>query len=86
VKDGSTGLLVAPGRADELADALERLAASGELRERLGRHGRLRVEREFDVDAAAARLADLFERTVPGTTTGLPPPAHDEREPAAAAA
>jgi colanic acid/amylovoran biosynthesis glycosyltransferase len=86
VEDGSTGLLVAPGRADELADALERLAASRELRERLGRHGRLRVEREFDVDAAAARLADLFERTVPGTTTGLPPPAHDEREPAAAAA
>ena len=86
VEEESTGLLVAPGRADELADALERLAASPELRERMGRHGRLRVEREFDLDAAAARLADLFERTVPGTTTGLSPPAHEEREPAAAVA
>jgi glycosyltransferase involved in cell wall biosynthesis len=86
VEEEATGLLVSPGRADQLADALERLAASPELRERLGRHGRLRVEREFDLDAAAARLAELFERTVPGTTTGLSPPALDERQAPAAAA
>jgi glycosyltransferase involved in cell wall biosynthesis len=86
VGDEATGLLVSPGRADQLADALERLAASPELCERLGRHGRMRVDNEFSLDAATTRLIELFERTVPGISTGLSPPAPEEREPAAAAA
>ncbi len=36
VEDGACGLLVAPGRPDGLADALERLAASPELRHEHG--------------------------------------------------
>jgi colanic acid/amylovoran biosynthesis glycosyltransferase len=86
VEDGATGLLVSPGRVDELADALERLAASPELCERLGRHGRIRVDTEFALDAATTRLIELFETTVPGISTGLSPPAQEERAPAAAAA
>jgi glycosyltransferase involved in cell wall biosynthesis len=77
---------VSPGRADQLADALERLAASPELCERLGRHGRVRVDSEFSLDGATTRLIELFETTVPGISTGLSPPARREREPAAAAA
>ena len=86
VEDGDCGLLVPPGRADELAAALDRLAASPELRERMGRRGRVRVEREFALDAAAARLAELFDQTLPGTTNGLLPPAPEGRTTAAAAA
>jgi glycosyltransferase involved in cell wall biosynthesis len=44
VEDGETGLLVLPGRADLLAEALARLAESEELRERLGSAGRRWVE------------------------------------------
>ena len=86
VEDEATGLLVSPGRVDELADALERLAASPELCERLGRHGRLRVDTEFALDAATSRLIELFETTVPGISIGLSPPAPDGRATAAAAA
>jgi colanic acid/amylovoran biosynthesis glycosyltransferase len=86
VEDGATGLLVSPGRVDELADALERLAASPDLCERMGRHGRVRVDTEFALDAATTRLIELFETTVPGISTGLSPAAQEERAPAAAAA
>jgi colanic acid/amylovoran biosynthesis glycosyltransferase len=86
VDDGVTGLLVAPGRADELGAALARLAADPALRARMGDAGRARVTREFDLGAAAARLAELFELTVLGNTTGLSPPALGEREPEPAAA
>ena len=61
VRDGENGLLVRPGRADQLAAALERLAADPELRARLGEEGRRTVESEFDVDASARRLCELFE-------------------------
>jgi glycosyltransferase involved in cell wall biosynthesis len=45
VADGETGLLVAPGRADELAGALTWLLDDPQGRERMGRAGRERVER-----------------------------------------
>jgi colanic acid/amylovoran biosynthesis glycosyltransferase len=85
VEDGDSGFLVSPGRSDGLADALEQLAASPELRVSMGRRGRLRVEQFFDLDEAAARLADLLEGTV-SATTGRSSPALNEREQSAAAA
>ena len=49
-------LLVTPGRADEAAEALARLAAEAPLRERLAEHGRARV-RERTLEAEAGRVA-----------------------------
>lgn len=43
VRDGRTGLLVAPERADEVADAILALARDPRLRERLGRSARQSV-------------------------------------------
>lgn len=60
VDDGEQGLLVRPGRADELAAALERLARDPELRTRLGRAGREKVSAEFDVRESGKRLAAIF--------------------------
>jgi colanic acid/amylovoran biosynthesis glycosyltransferase len=62
VRDGENGLLVRPGRPDELASAVERLAADPKLRQTMGEHGRRTVESEFDVSSSAARLRDLFAR------------------------
>ena len=62
VRHGRNGLLVRPGRPDQLAEALEKLAADPERRRRLGEAGRRAVEREFDVRASAARMRELFER------------------------
>lgn len=65
VEDGRGGLLVAPGRADELADAIERLLADPALREQLGSHGKEQVRREFDADTAALQLYRLFASELP---------------------
>lgn len=47
VQDGENGLLVPPGAARPLAEALARLAASADLRGRMGRAGRERVLKAF---------------------------------------
>lgn len=59
IEDGRSGLLVAPGRADAVADALRRLAADHDLRRRLADAGRRSVEEGFDAQRLAARLAVL---------------------------
>jgi glycosyltransferase involved in cell wall biosynthesis len=64
VEHGSTGLLVPPGRPAELVDALQTLARSPELRERLGAAGRERVLSEFSVERAGRRLQLLFLSTI----------------------
>lgn len=60
VQDGVSGLLVTPGRADLLADALARLAADRELRRAMGAAGRDRVIGEFRLDRSAAELHRRF--------------------------
>lgn len=59
IEDGQSGLLVPPGRADAVADALRRLALDHELRRRLAEAGRRSVEDAFDARQLAARLAIL---------------------------
>jgi colanic acid/amylovoran biosynthesis glycosyltransferase len=60
VEDGVTGLLVPPQDADALADALERLARDPELGRRMGRAGREKVLREFDLTDSTTKLARLM--------------------------
>jgi glycosyltransferase involved in cell wall biosynthesis len=60
VEHGTSGLLVPPGRADAVADALAALAVNPERRAALGRAGRDKVLAEFDVNRSAERLRDLF--------------------------
>ncbi len=57
VVDGETGVLVPPGDASGLADALGRLVVDRELRRKLGAAGRARADEHFDL--AAFRLAHL---------------------------
>ncbi|HEX4837613.1 MAG TPA: glycosyltransferase family 4 protein [Solirubrobacteraceae bacterium] len=64
VQDGHTGLLVAPGRVDELADALERLLTDPSLRRELGARGRELVIEQFNTDRSAEQLAELFTRVL----------------------
>jgi colanic acid/amylovoran biosynthesis glycosyltransferase len=67
VEDQRTGLLVAPGRADQVADALERLIGDPELRARLGAAGREKVIAQYDVSRSAARLASIFTAALEGS-------------------
>ncbi|HLH45686.1 MAG TPA: glycosyltransferase family 4 protein, partial [Acidimicrobiales bacterium] len=69
VRDGESGLLVAPGRTDLLAGALRRLIAEPAVRAAMGCAGRAAVEAGFDADAcgrrAAAELAEVARRLRP---------------------
>jgi len=56
-----TGLLVAPGDADGLAAAIERVAADRDLRGRLAAAGRALVEREYELVACTSRLRHALE-------------------------
>lgn len=66
VSEGSTGLIVEPGRPEALADGLERLLADPDLRQAMGREGRRVARERFTVegmaDATAAVYQDLLAR------------------------
>jgi glycosyltransferase involved in cell wall biosynthesis len=61
VVDGRTGVLVPPGDAETLAGALEFLADQADMRERLGREARARVEADFELNSCTARLRAFLE-------------------------
>jgi glycosyltransferase involved in cell wall biosynthesis len=60
IDDGRTGLLVAPGRTDQLADALERLFLDPALCQKMGSAAREKVVSEFNSESSAKQLYALF--------------------------
>ena len=60
IEDGINGLLVAPGDAAALAEAITRLLTDPRLASRLAAAGRLTVEMEFDLVANSRRVAALL--------------------------
>lgn len=62
IENERNGLLVPEKDPAALADAIQRLLGDEELRERLGRDGRRRVQAEFNIHKNVVQLAGLFER------------------------
>ena len=60
IDDGVTGLLVTPADRAALGRALETLIESAELRERLGRNARAKIERDADPAAHRRQLVALI--------------------------
>jgi glycosyltransferase involved in cell wall biosynthesis len=60
VQDGRTGFIVPPGDPTALGRALSRLAGDRDLRESMGRAGRVRAVKHFNATANAGRLADVI--------------------------
>jgi colanic acid/amylovoran biosynthesis glycosyltransferase len=60
VEDDVTGLLVPPGRADALADAIARLAGDVDLCDRLVRTARDRIASDYEVEGCARQLASVL--------------------------
>jgi len=65
VDDGRTGILVPPGDADGLFLALQKLYENPSLRRSLGRAGREKVLREFNLRLNVINLANLFAAATP---------------------
>ncbi|WP_157619772.1 glycosyltransferase family 4 protein [Skermanella stibiiresistens] len=77
VIDGVTGLLVPPEESGELvqglADALERLAASDDLRRRFGAAAREMVETRYSLSVISDHVAGLYRSLIDGSAEGSAP-------------
>ena len=60
VEHEKTGLLVPPGDAAALAEAIRGLADNPEKRRNMGKAGRQRVEQSFGLDSTVQRVEDLY--------------------------
>ena len=60
VVDNETGILVDGKNADEIAGAIIKLFKDKDLREKLGRQGRERVEKEFSWEKSAGEFEKLL--------------------------
>ncbi len=61
VRHGETGLVVPPADPEALAQALSRLLLDDDLRQGLGRAGRVRAHTEFSADAYVSRTLEAYE-------------------------
>jgi len=61
VDDGKTGILVEPGNEDAFAEALKRLAGDRDLARMMGRAGREKALKVFELEITAGELAEKFE-------------------------
>jgi glycosyltransferase involved in cell wall biosynthesis len=61
IEDGHNGLLVDPGSETRLAEALDRLHADGELRERLRQAGRHTVETRYSFAERIRKISALYD-------------------------
>jgi glycosyltransferase involved in cell wall biosynthesis/2-polyprenyl-3-methyl-5-hydroxy-6-metoxy-1,4-benzoquinol methylase len=73
VVSGETGLLVPPGRADALADAVRSLLAAPERAAAFGRAGRLRAEREFSLARHVRNVEALYDELADGAPGAAAP-------------
>ena len=64
VEDGVHGLLVPRRDSRALADSIARLLRDERLRSELGRRGRERQQREFDIGVTVRQVESLYEELV----------------------
>ena len=73
VQEGEEALLVEPADVDGLAAALARVLGDRELAAGLGERGRALVRRRYDVAAAAASYADIYDELAATKAPGSGP-------------
>jgi glycosyltransferase involved in cell wall biosynthesis len=73
VVDGETGLLVEPRDPGALAEAIDRLIADPELRRAMGRAGRARIDRVFDIRHHVRAFEAVFDGILGPARAGAGP-------------
>ena len=61
IEDGKTGFLFEMGDADELAEKMIILASDKELREKMGKAARKKLERKYSLDVHCKKLMEIYE-------------------------
>jgi len=72
VEDGVTGILVPPGDAPALAQAMRTLMGDAELRRRMGQAGRQRVLEKFSWRKAALETEAVYREVLGGLPASVP--------------
>jgi glycosyltransferase involved in cell wall biosynthesis len=67
VQHGRSGLLVSPGNAEELAEALRQVIEDPDEARKMGIRGARHLRTDFDLSSNTQRLIDLFESTKSAT-------------------
>ncbi len=62
ITHGENGLLVQPGDIPALTQALRDLAGNMELREKLGRAARARIDQAYALESVLGRLGKIYRR------------------------
>jgi glycosyltransferase involved in cell wall biosynthesis len=65
VSDGVNGLLVEPGKPDQLAGALNRLISDPDLRKSMREQSARLASEQFDIEQHVERLVEIYARCVP---------------------
>jgi glycosyltransferase involved in cell wall biosynthesis len=61
VRNGESGLIVPPGNAEALTDALRLLVTDASMRTQFGQNGRRVVEQEFNVEQTSKQLFEVLQ-------------------------
>jgi glycosyltransferase involved in cell wall biosynthesis len=72
VEHEKTGLLVPPGDAEALAEAIQGLVENPETRRSMGEAGRQRVEEEFSIESTIRRTEKLYLECLEGSPRASP--------------
>lgn len=66
VEEGEGGILVPPGRPEELASGIRLLLSSPERRKRMGHYNKEKVKKEFNVEDMIRKYEAMYERIFKG--------------------
>lgn len=64
VDDGVNGFLVPIGSSKRLSEKIEQLIDDRDLRESMGKNGRIKVLKEFDVQIIVEKYMELYEKSI----------------------
>ena len=64
IDDGINGLLVSPGRPEELGRAIEKLLLSGDLRKFVAQNARDKVLNKYSIDVVVPQIVQYYERII----------------------
>ncbi len=64
VKEGETGFLVPPEDLEEMSKAVLRLVENAKLRSSMGKRGRLRVERFYEIGQVTSSVEKVYEQVL----------------------